>query len=317
VDPPSPLVVELGSAAAPEPLSAFGPQLAQALTAHDVARARAIAERGLRAAITTGSPEERGLAIEALARVRGKASAPLLYLALDLVRDPDARRKAAAALAELAPPDAVPRLNIALAGAGRLLKVDIAAALYQLGDKGARPILLPALSRPGERRIAAVAMAMAGDTAARAALAELVPTTRRDTELWGLVLAGLVKLGDAATLALLRAELAQPDPARQVGAALVLARTGDPAAKEQLAQLATDPELARRGEAALALARLGDRRALGWVGTGLRSPDPEDRKQALAIGGLLGSRPGPEIAALANDPDPGVRMTVEAVALGL
>jgi HEAT repeat protein len=294
--------------------------LAHALAAGDVAAARAMAERCLRAAITAGSPSERGAAVDALALVRPEAGAALLYLALEGALD--IRSKAAAALAELAPRDAMPRLRTAYSSADphSRTKLDFAAALYRLGerDRAVRAALVAVLDDPSQQRVAAVALAMAGDSTARPALTVLLDT-RLSPEARRQITAALARLGGWPSRAWLDSELAHPDAARRVGAAELLARTGDPDGADHLARQAADPEFARCGDAALALARLGDRRALDWTQAGMRSLDAADRRQALAILGLLGTAAAhaPALATLATDPDLGVRMTVEAVSLGL
>jgi HEAT repeat protein len=130
-----------------------------------------------------------------------------------------------------------------------------------------------------------------------------------------------VILGDANARKQLESELAQPDATRSVGAAELLARAGDAKAQDFLARDVADPEFARQGDAAAAPARLGDKRALGWVAGGLASADAEERKLALSICGLLAAGAAAHtrtIAKLAtDDPDLRVRMTAEAVLLGL
>src|SRR5215475_7502150 len=120
---------------------------------------------------------------------------------------------------------------------------------------------------------AAIAMAESSDDAGRAILAEILRAEPRGADRWRRAAGGLVALGDAGARKLLESELAQPDAARSVGAAELLARAGDDKARELLARDAADPELARQGDAAAALARLGDKRALGWVSGGLESSD--------------------------------------------
>ncbi len=285
----------------------------------DPAGRRARAEQHLRAAITSQDPQEQGLAVDALARARVPAGARLLHDAL--AGSPAVRVKAARALGELALPDSAPKVRAALAGSGDKLKVELAAVLYRLGDRDARAILQRATADPGMRLTAALALAEAGDDAGRAALAELVEATPPGREQWRRAVGGLVKLGDAGARKLLEAERAQLDASRSVGAAELLARAGDAAARAQLARNLDDRDFARPGDAALALARLGDKRALGWVAQGLASSDPEERKLALGVCGAL----APEAAAhadaiaklAAGDPDLGVRLTAEAVLLGL
>jgi HEAT repeat protein len=85
--------------------------------------------------------------------------------------------------------------------------------------------------------------------------------------------------------------------------------------------MAADPDFARPGEAALSLARLGDQRALAWIAQGLASSDAEERKLALGVCGALApdatKHAGALVKLAAEDPDLSVRMTAEAVLLGL
>jgi len=287
------------------------------VAAGDTARARARAEQALRDAVGSPTLQQQGVAVDALGATRMVAGAPLLYAAL--AGSPEVRVKAAHALGELALPDAAPKLRAALAASGDRLKVELAAVLFKLGDKDARAILTRATEEPALRLTAAAALADAGDDAGRPALVDALegPPGR---ESWRRAAHALVKLGDAGTRKRLEAELALPDAARVVGAAAILAEAGDAKAREQLARAAADPGFARPGEASVALARLGDRRALDWVDRGLASADADERRQALEVCALVTSGIAPHraaIAKLATDADLRVRMTAEAVLLGL
>jgi HEAT repeat protein len=290
-----------------------------AWAAGDAAGARALANQDLQGAIASGDPQRQGFAVDALALARVPAGAPLLYAALEA--SPEVRVKAARALGELALPDAAPKLRRWLAGSGDKVKVELAAAGYRLGDKDTRAILIRATEDPGTRLAAALAMAESGDDGGRAVLADVVDALPAGREPWRRAAGGLVKLGDAKAHALLDSELAQPDAARAVGAAELLARAGDARARDLLARVVADREFARRGDAALALARLGDPRALDWIADGLASADAQDRALALGVCGALGAgaaaRRGAIAALATDDPDLRVRMTAEAVVLGL
>jgi eukaryotic-like serine/threonine-protein kinase len=320
---PAPQVTSDGGKDSPGPEVAQLPpgpgQIVDSVATGDLAGAHQRAERALRDAIATGTLLHQGLAVDALARVRVKAAAPLLYEALRGA--PDVRIKAARALAELGLPDAAPKLRAALAGSGDKVKVEIAAALHRLGDKDARAILLRALDAPGQRLSAAAALADAEDPAGRAVLAELVQANPVGSEAWRRAVTGLCKLGDASARGLLMAERSQPDARRAIGAAELLARLGDSEARDQLARMMADLELARRGDAAEALARLGDQRALGWVAAGLASSDPDERVAALAICGLRAGDATAHLkqvgALVTQDVDPRVKMTAAAALLGM
>ena len=314
------------------PVSAPGPGSGSAATApppttpgparpapDDLAGWRALAERELREAITSGTLQQKGFAVDALARTRVPAGAPLLHLAL---KEPiDVRVKAASALAELGLPASAPKLREALAELGDKVKVELAAPLFRLGDKEARAILTRPPDDPRLRLTAAVALAEAGDDAGRATLTETLEGTPEGRGSWRLAAGGLLKLGDAKARKLLEAELPRPEAERSVAAAELLARAGDAKARAHLASVAADPDFARPGDAAVALARLGDQRALAWVPRGLASSDVDEQQLALAICGLLaeGARAHtPAIIKLADEhQDLSVRMTAEAVLLGM
>ena len=293
--------------------------LEELITASDLDGARALAARALGATLATGSPQQQEFVMEALAMARPRGGAPLLYTAL---KGPaELRVKAARALADLDLPDAAPKLRAALDESGDRVKVELAAAMYRLGDRDARPILVRALGDPGLRLVAATAMAAVGDAGGRAALGDLLEASSPDSDVWCRAAAGLLGLGDPRARKLLADELNQADAARVVRAAEVLARAGDATARAQLARSSADRAFARRGEAALALARLGDRRALTWVNDGMASVDPEDRGRALAVLGRFASGAPVELAAIAEraaDREPAlrVRMIAEAALLG-
>ncbi|HSS02751.1 MAG TPA: HEAT repeat domain-containing protein, partial [Kofleriaceae bacterium] len=301
---------------APEPVPR---SIQQALAAGDTAGARALAEQDLRDAIGASSPQRQGFAVDALALAGAPATAPLLYAALR--SGDEVRLRAARALGDLGLPDAAPKVRAALAASGERLKVELAAVLVRLGDRDARAIAVRALEDPAQQLTAAAALAEAGDDAGRAVLAGIVEATPRGRDPWRRAAGALARLGDAHARTLLSEELAQPDAVRSVGAAALLARAGDGSARDQLARLAADPELLERGAAATALARLGDKRALGWVATGLASAEASDRRSALAVCGLLAADARAHAATVArlasNDPDPGVRLTAEAVVISL
>ena len=290
-----------------------------AFAAGDAAAVRALAERDLRDAIAGGTLQQQGFAVDALGDARSPAGAPLLYAAL--AGPLEVRVKAARALGELALPDAAVKLRAAIAESGERIKVELAAVAFRLGDRDARAMLGRALGDPAMRLTAATALAAGADPAGREVLADVVAATPPGREPWRRAAGGLIALGDPAARKLLQAELAQPDALRAVPAAELLARAGDAAAREQLARAAADPGFARPGDAALALARLGDPRGLDWVARGLASSDADERRAAIAICGALGARAAAHRGAIAGlataDPDARVRLTAEAVLLGL
>src|SRR5512140_2309395 len=168
-----------GSASEPAAPLATGsapskPSLKVAFEQGDTVEWHTIAEQDLREAITSGTLQQQGFVVDAIALARMKKAAPLLYRALKA--SPEVRVKAARALGELALPDSAPKVREALAESGDKIKVELAAVLYRLGDKDARAILLRALEDPSMQITAAIAMAEAGDDAGRAILADVVKT---------------------------------------------------------------------------------------------------------------------------------------------
>ncbi|HSK03880.1 MAG TPA: protein kinase [Kofleriaceae bacterium] len=316
--PPAPPTPPTPAPPGPSPSARCDPAIEAAFEAGKLPEVRRLAEAHLRTAIESGTAQQRGAAVEALALARVPAGAPLLYPAL---KSPDVSVKAARALGELALPSSAPKVREALAEAGGKLKVVLAAALDRLGDRSGRSILKRALQEPGMRLDAALALAEAGEKASLPVLAEILADTPEGRDNWRSAAGGLMKAGDPGARKLLEGELAQPDAARSVGAAYLLARAGDARARDQLALHMKDPEFARPGDAALALARLGDKRALDWVGGGLESPDSEERKLALGIAGALAADAATHAGAIAKlagtEPNLGVCMTAEAVLLGL
>lgn len=274
---------------------------------------REAAVAAIDAAIASGNQQQQAQAVDALAVVRHVATAPQLYAALK--GSPEIRVKAARALGELKLPDAAPKIRAALAESGDKVKVELAAALLELGDKDALAILKRAVSDPGMRLVAAIALAEAGDDkTSKPVLAELFADTPVGREQWRRAAYGLTRLGDAKAKAALEGELAQPDAARAVAAAELLARANEQKAKDYLKRVAADPEFARRAEATVALARLGDGDSATWLDAGFQATDAEERKLAIATSALI--KDTTRDAALAklasDDPDRSVRLTAAA-----
>ncbi len=277
---------------------------------------REAAEAAIKEAIGSGNVQQQGQAVDAMALVRHVATAPHLYTALK--GTPELRVKAARALGDLNLPDAAPKVRAALAESGDKVKVELAAVLLKLGDKDALAILKRAISDPGMKLVAAVALAEAGDDkTAKPVLAELFADTPVGREQWRRAAYGLTKLGDAKAKAALEAELAQPDAARAVAAAELLAQAGDSKATDYLKRVLADAEFARRADAAIALARNGDISGASWLDTGFKSADAEERKLAIATSALIkDTTRDAELAKLAaDDPDRSVRLTAAAALL--
>ncbi|MBA3397184.1 MAG: protein kinase [Deltaproteobacteria bacterium] len=314
---PAPVAAVVPATSTTPPTTPATASIHDLFTAGDHAAVRALAEKHLHDALASGQLQQQGFAVDALARVRSTRTVPLLYLALKA--PPDVRVKAARALGELGLPDAAPKVRAALAESGDKIKVELAAVLYRLGDKDARAILKRATEDPGLRLTAALAMAEVNDDGGRAVLTDILETTPAGRDQWRRAAGGLAKLGDANARKALEGELSQPDATRSVGAADLLARAGDGKARAYLVRVASDKEFSRAGEAATALARLGDREAIGWVDAGLASTDLDERKLALAICGVLAdaSHHGAIAKLATTDPDLSVRMTADAVLLGL
>jgi eukaryotic-like serine/threonine-protein kinase len=293
--------------------------IAAAFAAGDLEAVRSLANTCLRLVLRDGSLQEQGFAVDMLGEVRLPQTASLLYQALK--GQPDIRVKAGKALADLKLPDAAPKVREALSTSAQKPKVELAAAMFRLGEKDAKPILLRALEEPSTKAMAAGALAEGNEAAGKAVLLETLEVMPAGNTQWQRAAGALVKLGDDAGKQALEGELSQKDSRRSVGAAELLAAAGDGKAKELLARNVADEEFPRRGQAAVALARLGDRRALAWVGVGLGSADDEERRQALAVCGALVGATKDHLGTVAklasDDPDARVRMAAQAVLLGM
>ncbi len=300
---------------APTPATAIPDKLAagDAAAVHDLATAQ------LKEAIASGNLQLQGQAVDAIALASPPSAAPLLYEALGGA--PELRVRAARALGGLKLPDAAPMVRAALDSSGDKLKVELAAVLSALGDKDALAILKRGVGDPGMRLTAAVALAAAGDDKdARPVLSDVFDNTPAGREQWRRAAAGLVVLGDAKGKTALAAELSQPDAARAVAAAAILAGHGDDKAHAYLTRVVADKDFARRGEAAAALASLGDKAALDWVPDGLHGLDVADRRLAIGVCAHLASAGAAsftkDLAALAaTDPDRSVRLAADAALL--
>jgi HEAT repeat protein/tRNA A-37 threonylcarbamoyl transferase component Bud32 len=274
------------------------------------------AELAIKEALASGNLQQQGQAVDALALVRNVSAAPHLFIALK--GSPEIRVKAARALGELELPDAAPKVRTALAESGDKVKVELAAVLVKLGDKDALAILKRAVSDPGLRLVAAIALAEQNDAkTAKPVLDELLESTPVGREQWRRAAYGLLKLGEGKAKTALDGELAQPDAARAVAAAELLAHAGDGKAREYLKRVVADAEFARRADAAIALARLGDNSGASWLDTGFKSADVDERKLAIATSALLKdvTRDGELAKLAADDPDRSVRLVAAAALL--
>jgi HEAT repeat protein len=247
--------------------------------------------------VTSPDLAEAADAVAAISLAGGPHSAAFLYPAL--ARVPELRRQAALALARIRVPEAAAKIRDSFGESGSRLRVELAAVLAELGNKEVLSVLERGLDEPGTRLPAALGLLAAGKKeAAENVLTDVLDNAPRGRDDWLRAAEGLLSLGDDDARAMLREELTQPEAARTVAAAGILARAGDDQGRGTLERLAADPGFSRRGEAALALARLGDKRALGFVPDGLKGAAPEDRRHAAAVVGTL---PDPSFrAALAK-----------------
>ncbi len=279
---------------------------------------RAIAEEPLREALLSKDLAEAGDAVAALELAATPRTASLLYLALQ--GPPELRRQAANVLGRLDVPEAAPRVRAALDASGDRLRVELAAVLAELGDHDATAILRRGLEEPGARLLAAVGLVAAGEgETARPVLQEIFARAPRGRAEWTRAAGALLKLGDEGARAALVEELAQPDAARAVQAAAVLAGGGAAEGRGYLARVLGDREFTRRGEAGLALARLGDRAALVFVAPGLGGADPAERRLAAAIAAHLGDATQLEtlVQMAQKEPDRRARLTAAAAVLAV
>ena len=299
------------SGEAPEPAPKVDPPVAPALNPP------ATVEGRLEAAIRSGMLREQADAVELIARVRIPKTAPLLYLALDASEN--VRVLAAHALVDMRLHDALPKLREVLgkSNKARDLELEVAMALYRLGDKGADVLaIVNSGTLPNHtmwRLEAALALADGGDELARAPLADIAAKTPKDADQYWRAVGGLAKLGDQAALRLLEVELGKRQLSRVLRAAKLLAHAGAKKGLDRLAAFLAEKDFETPEEAALALADEGDRRALTWVHDGLASPSAEDRLKAVSIATwFVATDYKGSIARLAaSDPDERVRATAE------
>ncbi len=289
------------------------PPLAELVKSGKIDEAKKLAGELLMATMLDKSPQKQGLLVDALAMVRRPETMPLLVIALE--GGPEVRKKAANALAELRLPDAAKKIQAVFdaSGGDSRVKLDLAAAMFRLGNESGKNVLLDALNDPTRAVAAAAALAERREDSGRKVLSAALEDLQPSSESWRKAAGALARMGDAKAKARLEQELAGDKEAIAVAAAEQLGRAGDKNAVDYLARVTADEGFGKREQAALALARLDDKRALAWVVTGLGSESADERRHAVAVAGTLATAAAdhlPGIAAMAtDDADSQVRMT--------
>ncbi len=269
--------------------------------------------RSLRLALRSPDAITRAQAALALGWARDPGAAPFV-LELLMDRDPLVRARAAAALGVMDDRAAVPRLQFGLRDASPVVREAVAGALGHLGDPAAtdglrilahsedarlRRVAWDALSRLGDRTKVSILRNALGDPAVRAgALGEDV--VRR--------LARAAGTGaDATGLALIAADLADPDALLRRAAVVALAAARNPLSTEPLLGALADADPQVRALAAQALAAIGNPRAvlplvasLGRGDTRLAGID----QAGPALLALADHRALAPLAVLARGPNP-------------
>jgi HEAT repeat protein len=252
-------------------------ELIRALEAADPDRLIELATSNARAS----SQEDRALAVELAARAGSAEASGLVVSALE-DPDPGVRRTAAAALATLRAPAAVPALSRSLADPQAEVRIEAIRALGLIDDDTVPGVLIGALKDPEVRvrEVAADALsrwhspAVARRLAEALASADLRKSAGEVLERMGIMAVQAladVTTGDhpeaslAAGILLDRIagpgpfidELSSIAPDQRFRAVQVLAALGGPSASEALVSALSDPDVRVRSRAASALGALG------------------------------------------------------------
>lgn len=215
----------------------------------------------LRASLQEAPPKEKKLALQKLGELAPKEATELLSPFLQ-EQDLEVRQSAILALGKTRDP-AAKELLLPLSKNSKSL--DVAAALFWLGEEPAKETLRAALNEPSRRINAALALAQGGD------------------------INGVGVLREALDRSLL-------SPSLSVEAAAALLYVGDPTGKEALLRLMKEaPEVAP--EAALELAKQSEAEGLDWLVANKNTP-----KVAIALGSLGDERGWPLLWEAAQKP---------------
>ncbi len=245
----------------------------------------------------------RARAAEALGVMDDRAAIPKLQAALD-DSSPTVRIFAARALGHLGDARSLERLrDLSLAGEPPLRRAAW-DAIARLGGRGSVSVLRDALGDPGVRygRLA--------DNVSRAALpAELRDLAEKgaDEEAIRLLARSAGWGADAQGLALLAADLADPDPVLRRAAVVALGAARNPLSTDALLRALRDHDGQVRGLAAQGLALIGNPRSVEALTAALKRGDARVAgidQAGPAIVALADPRSLPALLALVRGPDP-------------
>lgn len=212
-----------------------------------------------------------------------------LLKALSYPKDTEVRRKAAEALSDIADPQAVESLLIALKDESAAVRAQAASALGNIGDPRALDMLISTLkdSEPSVRRAAIWALHALGD--ARGVEPLIQALNDPDTDVRFTAASVLGELADARAAAALAAALNDPGSHIQSMAGEALGKIGGQAA-DLLYHAALQADAGTRQAAAVGLEYLKEDKAQNQLAVMLADPDPKVRRSAahsLGTGGLL------------------------------
>jgi HEAT repeat protein len=252
-------------------------ELIRALEAVEPERLMDLAASNARAS----SQEDRALAVELAARVGSAEASGVVVSALE-DPDPGVRRAAAAALATLRAPAAVPALSRSLADPQAEVRIEAIRALGLIDDDTVPGVLIGALKDPEVRvrEVAADALSRWHSPAVARRLAEaLVSADLRKSA--GEV---LERMGTMAVQALADVTTGD-DPEASLAAGILLDRIAGPGPFiEELTSIAPDQRL----RAVQVLAALGGPSASEALVSALSDPDVRVRSRAASALGALG-----------------------------
>jgi len=218
-----------------------------------------------------------------------------LLKALSYPKDAEVRRKAAEALGDIADPQAVESLLIAIKDESAAVRAQAASALGSIGDPRSLDMLISALkdSEPSVRRATMWALHALGDSRSVQPLIQALNDPDPDARFVAVSVLG--ELADARATAALTAALNDPGSDIQSMAGEALGKIGGQAA-DSLYRAALQADAGTRQAAAVGLEYLKEDKAQNQLAVMLADPDPHVRRSAassLGTGGLLAALHSP------------------------
>jgi HEAT repeat protein len=203
------------------------------------------------AGLASSNPDERASAVQAIRLWENPAAVTVL---LDQLADPDQKvgLYTAQILGELASPENLPALRVAMRYPNPDVRWRVALVLGEMGDTRAIPTLARALQDPDVlvQRTAADALVQIGGPAAASALIRALDNPQ--PSIVNAAMNGLLELGDPAVRPLIIALYSNSHQTR-LNSATILGYIAAPEARPALKAATSDPDPAVRAEAQWAL----------------------------------------------------------------